>query len=367
MFFLNLIKKTIHSDNSSGKGSILIFTLWIVLILTLFALGLAYKARVEVKSVSYGVDELKLHYITKSAVNWIVQKLKSGQKDFELNEYINLGQGKFKIVNIKDEESKININEVPEEVLAEVLGSELAKKIDTKGRFFNLESLMLVEGMIKEEESEEDEENLRKMYDNLLTVYGDKSINFNTTNYYLLDKFKKLPKISDSNLKSQLCNWINGLGYGCCNEGHCSESILINIVRSSKINVFNVMREIKERGKIYLNKSNLKKDLLSETKDRGENIEDSLSYCLKECCIANTGSDCTNWADSSAESLIQDLLEKIIDNVMEYIDVKSSNYRVDIVSEIQDIQKGVSVVVDISKVDNNVRYWYSHYYKKYED
>lgn len=130
------------------NGTILVFTLWILVVLTLFAVSLGQRASLEVKMAQYHNDKLKAGILTKAAIErciWEKGQDKTPQAD-TLNESWANNEAAFKdfkpregetketftvgyefdtetFYGMQDEQSKININTAEWEVLARLLES----------------------------------------------------------------------------------------------------------------------------------------------------------------------------------------------------------------------------------------------------
>ncbi|MFH1246135.1 MAG: hypothetical protein V1662_06605 [Candidatus Omnitrophota bacterium] len=130
------------------NGTVLIFTLWILVVLTLFAVSLGERASLEVKMAQYDKDKLKAGVLAKAAMErciWEKQRDKNPQVD-TLNESWSNNEAVFKdfrltgeknketfsasyelgadtFYGMQDEQSKININTVEWEVLKRLLES----------------------------------------------------------------------------------------------------------------------------------------------------------------------------------------------------------------------------------------------------
>lgn len=135
------------------KGAILIITLWILSILTLFAIGLGYRMSLELKVVGYYRDSLKSFYIAKAGIQRAIaekeREYKKGMgleidalsepwaNDEEVFKKAQVGDGTFTVsyrlrendfdedfsvlYGMMDERSKININKVSLEILRNLL------------------------------------------------------------------------------------------------------------------------------------------------------------------------------------------------------------------------------------------------------
>lgn len=211
-------------DLESRSGTILIVALWTLVILTVFALTLGQRAALEIKLAEYQRDALKAQGLVKAAIEMAIwEKAKDTNATFDAlseswaNKTLLFGETAHYIM--KDEEGKININEVEERVLVnllESLGAEepeklassiliwLGKKPDAgnseeeyyqgldlpyhckKEKLESIAELLLVRDMPPEllygEDADEDgkiseeEEGLAQY----LTVYGPGTININT-------------------------------------------------------------------------------------------------------------------------------------------------------------------------------------------
>lgn len=126
-------------DNS---GVILLITIWILVILTLFAIGIGYRVGLELRLSRYYVDSLKASYMAKAGIQKALFELENDDNKFdtlyacgikldegetpqEIFQDIPIGDGYFSVgyqsisstsgnmqefVGIQDEQSKININ-----------------------------------------------------------------------------------------------------------------------------------------------------------------------------------------------------------------------------------------------------------------
>ncbi len=133
-------KKLIQEDG----GLVLVVTLWILLILTLFALGMARSVNLDLLLSRYGIDSLKSYYLAKAAVTDAVSLIEvegrnKKAKDFdslyecgislEVNQTpqdlfkdLEFGEGSFSvsyispenkiIYGLEDEERRINLNAI---------------------------------------------------------------------------------------------------------------------------------------------------------------------------------------------------------------------------------------------------------------
>ncbi len=193
------------------KGTILIIALWIMAILSLLALGLGHRMGLELRLAGYQRDRLKLLYIARAGINRTILELEKTEsssyhslKDLSrITDSLNnteVGDGQF-LLEISDEERKININRASEEILTLLPGisKNIASSIidwrdedndpltggaesqyylsldppyECKNSAFELkEELLLVKGI--------DAETLSQFRD-LITTYGEGRVNINT-------------------------------------------------------------------------------------------------------------------------------------------------------------------------------------------
>jgi len=218
-----------ENRKSKGKGAILIITLWILAILTVFAVGFGYRMSLELKLAGYQLGRLKALYLAKAGIIRATLELEkdknsydSLRKSWSNNEKafrnIGLGDGKFTVsypfrkeegetvifYGIVDEESKININKASKETLESFFdlidesvniaaaivdwrdsnsdpeegGAEdsyyqnLEKPYDSKDADFEIkEELLLVKGMTPQ---------LLSRIQDIITLYGAGKVNINT-------------------------------------------------------------------------------------------------------------------------------------------------------------------------------------------
>lgn len=211
---------------SNSSGVILITTLWILAILTIFTVGLGYRMGLELKICGYNRDRERALFVAKAGLARAIVELEKDETTCDdLNESwsnneevfkdISVGDGSFTVsypfgddevfYGLVDEERKININKASKEDLLGLpeMTEEIASSIidwrddDSVGEaedfyyqsldlpyyckdadFEVLEELLLVKGMDPERFSE------LKEY---LTVYGDGSVNINTAPQEVLE------------------------------------------------------------------------------------------------------------------------------------------------------------------------------------
>jgi type II secretory pathway component PulK len=228
--------------NRNCKGAILIVALWVLTILTVFAIALGYWASLEVKLVRYQRDRLKVEALVRAAIERaILEKQRDTVEDIDaLSEHwannssafrdFVLGEGTFTIsysldetvfYGIEDEKGKINLNKVDELTLVSLLenceienAQDLAHSIlvwcariddpDEESEYEDLSysckkdelksiaELLLVRGMTPEilyGKDEDGDGKISKAENGIaqyLTVFGDGGVNINTASEKVL-------------------------------------------------------------------------------------------------------------------------------------------------------------------------------------
>lgn len=163
-----------------NSASILIICVWMLVFFSVMALGLyniissrvAFVMRIESDIIGQRLARSCVVY-AKSERKKDLLKYDTLSK-FKKKAEMELGRGKF-IYTITDEESKININTAPFEVVAGLPGldTKLAQAINASRLrpFKAKEEVLLVEGV--------DKDNYKEFKD-FITVYGDGKVNINT-------------------------------------------------------------------------------------------------------------------------------------------------------------------------------------------
>jgi DNA uptake protein ComE-like DNA-binding protein len=172
------------------KGVILIITLWILVTLSLLSLALSHHQRLSINLVSLYSDETKTLWLIKEDLYKIIVELGRDQTPYEtLEEIESLGIG--------DEDSKININTVSEEMLKRIPGIslELAEDIVGNRPFYLIEELLLLEKVTAEIYYGNPLDNSQPGLKKLITTFGDGKININTAPIEVL---LAIPKVSKS-------------------------------------------------------------------------------------------------------------------------------------------------------------------------
>jgi len=217
-----------------NRGSIVIVTLWVLAILLLLAVGLAYRVGLELRMARYAQDRLKTFYIAKAgverAIAFLLKKdansfdaLKEewSQKESFFKEF-HIGEGFFSVsypfleegreavrYGVEDEESRTPLNQADAAILQRIPGMEedllfsirawrgdkdltpeemarednayvsLGRSYSRKGEpFESLEELLLVRGMTP---------SLYELMKRTFTVYGSGKVNLNTASAEVLE------------------------------------------------------------------------------------------------------------------------------------------------------------------------------------
>lgn len=201
-------KKT---SRKASEGSILIFVLWVLAVLSLLGLGLGYAASLDLRLVGYQRERLTALYLAKAGYVRALAELERDPTP-EVDSYLDpwahnpeafqqttLGEGRFSVsyslrgedgsdgvvYGVIDEDRKVNINTASKDILGRLPGmtEEIVdalldwrqKHSDfdmSKERPFRvLEDLLLVDGMTEE---------LVQSLQPFVTVYTDGKVNLNT-------------------------------------------------------------------------------------------------------------------------------------------------------------------------------------------
>lgn len=133
----------IRRSSSTEQGTIIIMVMWILAILSLFAVGLGYRSSIELKLTSYYLDKTKSSYIAKNAINMVFFHIANDPNrkvDAYMESWGNSSEAFFEmdfgdakvtvshfgdttdkepvvLYGASDEAGKININTIPEAIL----------------------------------------------------------------------------------------------------------------------------------------------------------------------------------------------------------------------------------------------------------
>jgi hypothetical protein len=166
------------------RGSLLIFAIWVLVFFSILSASL-YKIAFSQISIARALEErLVSQYLAKAAFAYVKRERQVDVTDYDTLYELKterereMGNGKF-IVNIVDEESKININTAPLDILINLQGmtEDVLISIDESRPFELKEELLLIEGIT---------EDVFAQFQDLITVYGDGVVNINTASDVVL-------------------------------------------------------------------------------------------------------------------------------------------------------------------------------------
>jgi type II secretory pathway component PulK len=199
------------------QGSILIFTLWVLLILAILSVVLSHRASTDVKLAKYEADNIKATYLARAGVMKMLVELAKDTNSYDsLNEDWNRTEHNPKklilrdnavLYGASDESARLNLNSstLKKEYLVNLgIDDACAQKIvdykigkGNKGFEF-MEELFLVEGMTHEKYS---------AIEDSLTIYRgqDSQININTASSSVLEAI-----IEDSALAQEVLDYRKG-------------------------------------------------------------------------------------------------------------------------------------------------------------
>ena len=283
----------------ANSGSILIITLWVLSMLTVYSIGIGCNVSSQVNFASYFKNRLVMYYLAKAGINRAIAELFMDEtigydtlnEDYSNNEEIfkeqELDSGCFTVsydlkdkdeettytlYGAMDEESKININRVPLEVLDSLLktlggpedidspgiasaivdwrdidifpsldGAEddyyisLDTPYECKDRDFEaLQELLLVKGMTKD---------IFLKIKDVITIYGEGRVNINTASF---STFYALA--GDESLAKRIVEFRNGGD---------------DIPGTEDDNIFETVEDLREIGPLFTEESIILNRLIS--------------------------------------------------------------------------------------------------------
>lgn len=210
----------------------MIISAWILVILTILAIGIGHRVSIALRLSGYQRDKVKAYYLAKAGINKAITELEKDANNYDaLNEswsdnkdafekiVLNDNQNEYAQVSytvkeadreetkfgVIDEERKININTAPKELLAELLeesgivnSSNIADNIcawrgdsgvnvpeysdlgysNKADKFANIEELILIKDIDNE---------IYRILKSLITVHSNGKINMNTASQEMLN------------------------------------------------------------------------------------------------------------------------------------------------------------------------------------
>ncbi|MBL7170988.1 MAG: general secretion pathway protein GspK [Candidatus Omnitrophica bacterium] len=165
------------------RGTILMVTLWILAILMLLTVSLAYRARMEIRLASASSKRIRAQGMAREGIARVSRILKDDKNAYDaLNEEWALSHGEDTITyTILDEERKININTASGDLIAAIPGMEdIASSIIDNKPFETMEEFLDIKGITPQ---------LIQDIKPLTTVYGHGRLNLNTAPEDVLEIF----------------------------------------------------------------------------------------------------------------------------------------------------------------------------------
>ncbi len=223
------------------RGTIIIMVMWLLAILSLFAVGLGYRSSIELRITSFYLDKIRCGYLGQLAVYKVFSRIANDQQDKvdTLNEYWSNSESDFKdaqygnakitvshtadnndeqkitLYGASDECGKININTVPKAILESdywkehfAMDKDIVKAIthwrkkgrggkdlnawyrNTYGYKARHGAIPLIEELhfIKDFYDSSSEKNKRRAkLKDIITCYGKGTVNINTASKEVLD------------------------------------------------------------------------------------------------------------------------------------------------------------------------------------
>ncbi len=181
------------------KGSILVFTLWVLAILAILSIIVSRRASTDVRLARYEADSIKASYLAKAGVMKMLAELAKDTNTYDsLNEDWNrtrknpkelILMGNRVLYGASDESSRFNLNSSAlkkEELVSFGIDGSIAQKIldykNNKGSkgFEFIEELFLVDGMTK---------GIFSILKDFFTIYRgtDPVVNINTADHEVLN------------------------------------------------------------------------------------------------------------------------------------------------------------------------------------
>ena len=193
---------------ANASGSILIFTLWILVCLAVISLGFAHRVRLETKATAYTVANIRSFYRAERALY---------EKAIELIEYGEEGEEEKEEEEEEDdvrcqvipEEGKVNVNLAPGRLLENLepirgslaraimkrrLGEDMKAGTQDDVPFKLPEELLTLEDAEVEPEMWYGEKEGEPALRDLLTVYGDGKIDLNSAPAEVLEAIPGLDR-----------------------------------------------------------------------------------------------------------------------------------------------------------------------------
>jgi DNA uptake protein ComE-like DNA-binding protein len=162
------------------RGSLVVVSIWVLVIFTILSVGLYRLVSSRIIITKRLRAKILSRPVVKGVCLYIQEERRKDETPYDtLYELEKIGEeqlGEIGVeINIIDEESKININKAPSDVIASLpgLNEEIAKEIKdfSPQPFYVKEELLLVEGLTQEMFLE---------INDFVTVHGEGKVNINT-------------------------------------------------------------------------------------------------------------------------------------------------------------------------------------------
>ena len=292
-----------HESDSSG--AILITLMWIIAILTLMASGIAYRASIQARLTGYRLREFSSESLSSAAVTktsfalrTLLESNVTSLTDLQsLSGEINI-HNTVVLTEVFDEESKINLNTAPKDILENLPGvdEELAESI---------------QDWLDEDDNERQDGAESTYYRRLRSPYPCKNAKMDT-----LEEFSLIKGVN-STIVNQLKGLVTIYGDGKVNINTASSEVLM-IIGFDELTAEIILRY------------RLGEDGVTGTEDDG--IFESIENIIEDL-------DEFEYLDQIESETIQSILSK------DLIDVKSSHFSIrSFVPDIKESKKVIAVV-----------------------
>jgi len=209
-----MVARAEKKSRTIASGSVLIFTLWILVCLAVISLGFAHRVRLETKATAYTVANIRSFYRAETALYEkaieLIEYGEEGEKEKDEQEEEQEKEEEDDVrCEVIPEEGKVNVNVAPEPLLENLkpirgslaraimkrrLGEDMKAGTQDDVPFKLPEELLTLEDAEVEPEmwygAEEGEPALR----DLLTVYGDGKIDINSAPAEVLEAIPGLDR-----------------------------------------------------------------------------------------------------------------------------------------------------------------------------
>ncbi|MFH1857572.1 MAG: hypothetical protein ABH845_01525 [Candidatus Omnitrophota bacterium] len=333
-------------DKGKVKASVLIVTLWVLAILLLLAVGLAYRVGLDLHMTRYARDQMKAYYAAKAALAQAMVLLEEDSASTAVDTFQEawseaeslfkageVGDGVFSVYytvtdeagneskryGMQDEESRLPLNRVSAEVLQRVPGLEEDQAVAIRAwrgdKNFSPEQLVIED----------------HYYETLVTPYSRKGKPFETLEELLL---------------------VRGI-----TPAHYEEfRQFFTVYGSGKVNLNTVSAE----ALVLMGLDPVLAQQISEARKGEDGVLGS-----PDDFIFNSVPDLVSQKFGKLLRLDQDqqlALVNFMSAYQEMLDVRSSAFRIQVEGRLKQnhIKKRILVVADRSEVPSRIRYWHEN-------